>query len=627
MIMAFVPNMIYAEELRYGDLTYHKYDDHIEITGCNRNVTSVDIPAEIDGLPVTEIGESAFEWCDSLTNVTIPSSVTSIGFGAFLRCESLTSITIPSGVTRIGSGAFHNTAYYNEDSNWQNGVLYIDNCLIEAKGDELSSNYTINSGTRVIADEAFLWCENLTSVVIPNSVTSIGYGVFVGCGGLTNVKIPNSVTSISPSAFNSCGNLNITVDESNPNYCDIDGVLFNKCKTEIMAYSKDKIQPEYSIPDSVTSIGDYAFYECIGITSVTIPESVTSIGENAFGYCTGLAGITIPGSVTSIGDSAFEDCGSLMSITIPSSVIDIGDYAFVSCNSLTSVTIENGVTSIGDRAFAWCESLTNVTIPSSVIDIGMYAFENCTGLTRITIPSGVTTISNNAFSGCTGLTNITVGNTVTSIGVEAFSDCGSLNITVDENNPNYSDIDGVLFNKDKTRIITYSKDKIQPEYSIPEGVTSIGYGAFMNCFSLTSITIPDSITSIEIWAFDYCECLTDVYYSGNEADWQKIIIEGGNDYLTGATIHYNSAEPPRIEVSEPVVEGGSITITAETKNIEGVGELFAVGYDGNKLTASEKLQDGAATLPAEDVQTIKVFCWDSLDTMRPLCEPKTITIK
>lgn len=428
MIVAFVPNMIYAEELRYGDLTYHKYDDHIEITGCNRNVTSVDIPAEIDGLPVTEIGYGAFAYCDKLTNVTIPSSVTSIG-------------------------------------NW---------------------------------------------------------------------------------AFHRCGSLNISVDSGNKNYSDINGVLFNKNKTEIIAYAKDKIQSEYSIPDSVTSIGYEAFAYCESLTSVTIPNRVINIGGNAFLDCISLMSVTIPDSVTSIGEGAFFNCESLVRITIPDSVTNIGNETFYGCSSLTSVTISNGVTSIGDSAFEWCESLTSVMIPNSVTSIGDYAFEWCESLTSVTI--------------------------------------------------------GI-------------------------GVTSIGDLVFYGCSRLTSVMIPSNVTSIGDWAFNDCNSLTDVYYSGSEADWQKIIIEGGNDYLTGAHIHYNSTGIPQISVSELVVEGGSITITAETKNIEGVGELFAVGYDGSKLTASEKLQDGAATLPAEDVKTIKVFCWDSLDTMRPLCEPKTITIK
>ena len=339
--------------------------------------------------------------------------------------------------------------------------------------------------------------------------------------------------------------------------------------------------------------------------NVTIPSSVISIGDYAFYGCDSLMNVTIPDGVTSIGALAFGDCNSLMNVTIGTGVTSIDEIAFRACESLTSITVDNQnqyYCSIDGNLFdknkktliqyAIGKQDSQYTIPSSVTNVGYGAFEKCKSLTSVIIPNSVTSIGNYAFESCDSLMNVIIGNGVTSIGDWAFEECYRL-----------------------------------MSVTIPNSVTSIGKGAFVWCSSLTSVTIPDSVTSIDNSAFEWCESLTDVYYSGSEADWQGIDIGDYNEDLTGATIHYNSAEPPRIEVSEPIVEGGSITITAETKSIDGEGELFAVGYDGNKLTASEKLQDGAATLPAEDVQTIKVFCWDSLDTMRPLCEPKTITIK
>ena len=204
---------------------------------------------------------------------------------------------------------------------------------------------------------------------------------------------------------------------------------------------------------SVTSIGDWAFYNCSSLTSVTIGNSVTSIGNWAFRDCSSLTSIIIPNSVTSIGDHAFYDCSSLTSITIPNSVTSIGYEAFLECRSLTSITIPNSVTSIGNRAFGGCSSLTSVTIPNSVTSIGDEAFCNCSSLTSVTIPNSVTSIGDYAFNSCTSLASVTIGNSVTSIGDEAFRGCSSLT-----------------------------------SITIPNSVISIGELAFFECSSLTSIT-------------------------------------------------------------------------------------------------------------------------------------------
>ena len=217
----------------------------------------------------------------------------------------------------------------------------------------------------------------------------------------------------------------------------------------------------------VTSIGDYAFRECYGLTSVTIPNSVTSIGDYAFDQCSVLISITIPNSVTSIGSGAFRGCSGLTSVTIPNSVTSIGDYAFKGCSGLTSVTIPNSVTSIGWGAFDGCFGLSSVTIPNSVTSIGGYAFSGCSGLTSVTIPNSVTSIGSGVFSGCSGLTSVTIPNSVTSIGNYAFASCEGLT-----------------------------------SVTIPNSVTSIEWDAFKGCSGLTSVTIPNSVTSIGHNAFD-----------------------------------------------------------------------------------------------------------------------------
>ena len=284
---------------------------------------------------VTSIGSDAFQGCTSLTSVTIPDSVTSIGGWAFYYCTSLTSVTIPDGVTSIGEQAF--------------------SCCTSL------TSVTIPNGVTSIGENAFNGCTSLTSVTLPNSVTSIGKSAFSGCTSLTSVTLPNSVTSIGDGAFASCTSLTgIWVTEGNSHYSsDASGVLFSKDKTTLVQ-CPGAFSGSYAIPDSVTSIGEYAFAGCASLTSVTIPNSVTSIGQHAFASCTHLTSVTIPDSVTSIGE-----------------------YAFFYCESLTSVTIPDGVTSIGWSAFFNCKSLTSVTIPDSVTSIGWFAFEDCTSLTDV----------------------------------------------------------------------------------------------------------------------------------------------------------------------------------------------------------------------------------------------------
>ena len=273
--------------------------------GC-ASLTSVTIPDS-----VTSIGGSAFYGCTSLTSVTIPDSVTSIGDYAFYGCESLTSVAIPGSVTSIGWSAFYGCASLTSvtipDSVTSIGGSAFYGCT------SLTS-VTIPDSVTSIGDYAFYGCESLTSVAIPGSVTSIGWSAFYGCASLTSVTIPDSVTSIGNCAFASCTSLTgIWVAEGNSHYAnDASGVLFNKDKTTLVqcpgAFAA------YTIPNSVTSIGEYAFSHCTSLTSVTIPNSVTSIGEHAFSDCTSLTSVTISDSVTSIGEYAFYDCTSLTDV-------------------------------------------------------------------------------------------------------------------------------------------------------------------------------------------------------------------------------------------------------------------------------------------------------------------------
>ena len=340
---------------------------------------------------VYTIGGSVFENHTSLTSVTIPNSVTWIESNAFSGCTSLTSVHITD------LAAWYNIYFVNDSAN----PLYY-------------------------AHHLYLNNNEITDLVIPNSVTSIGNYTFIGCTGLTSVTIPNSVTSIGNNAFNGCTGLTSVTINSN-------AVLStNYSSSSSLKTVFGNQVTSYTIGNDVTSIGNYAFYGCTGLTSVTIPNSVTSIGNNAFDGCTGLTSVTINSNAILSTNYSFSSSlkdvfgNQVTSYTIGNDVTSIGNYAFSDCTGLTSVTIGNSVTSIGNDAFVNCDGLTSVTIPNSVTSIGNEAFNGCDGLTSVTIDNGVTSIGNTAFFECSSLTFITIPNSVTSIGDYAFFRCGVL---------------------------------------------------------------------------------------------------------------------------------------------------------------------------------------------------------
>ena len=437
---------------------------------------------------VTTICDDAFYWCHRLTSLTIPNSVTTIGNRAFSRSFYLTSLTIPNSVTSIGDSAF-------------------ERC-------KSLTSLTIPNSVTSIGDSAFKNCSSLTSLTIPNSVTFIGNGAFWGCSSLTLLTIPNSVTSIGNSAFESCSSLTtltipnfvttigvnafrgltLQLENRSPHFYVENNVLFTADKRALIAYCSTQIS--YSIPNSVTSIGDRAFESCSSLTSVKIPNSVISIGDRAFESCSSLTTLIISESVTSISDSAFAGCSSITTLIIPESVTSIGNSAFASCSSLTSLTIPNSVTAIGDKAFEDCTSLTSLTIPDSVTSIGDYAFSGCSSLTSLTIPDSVTSIGNSAFWGCLSLTSLTIPNSVSSIGSSAFENCSGLISLTISNSVTY------------IGYRAFSHCSSLTSLTIPDSVTTIGNFAFTSCSSLTSLTIPNSVTSIGDSAFSWCKSLT-----------------------------------------------------------------------------------------------------------------------
>ena len=348
---------------------------------------------------VKGIGKEAFWGCSGLTSVTIPESVTSIGQSAFSSCSSLTSVTIPNGVTSIEQSAF--------------------------SGCSSLTTVTIPNSVTSISQYAFNNCSGLTSVTIPNSVTTIGERTFYNCSSLTSVTIGNSVTTIGQYAFNGCSSLTSVRISDLAAWCSINfgDVTANPLNYAHHLYMNGKEVKDLIIPEGVTSIADYAFYNCSGLTTVTIPSSVTTIGSSAFYGCSGLTSVNISDLAAwcnvSFSNSDSNPLGyahhlylngeEVTDLIIPESVSSIGQYAFYGCSGLTNLTIPNSVTSIGNRAFMGCSSLTSVIIPNSVTTIGERTFYNCSSLTNVTIPNSVTSIGSAAFYNCSNLTAVKVG--------------------------------------------------------------------------------------------------------------------------------------------------------------------------------------------------------------------------
>ncbi|MBQ3567241.1 MAG: leucine-rich repeat domain-containing protein [Oscillospiraceae bacterium] len=297
---------------------------------------------------------------DGETAVIIPDSVISIESYAFNKCSELEEVTIPDSVTSIGAYAFSNTKWLEE---YPNDWVIINTILIKYKGED--EKVTIPNTVKSIGESAFSHCESLKEVIISDSVMSIGKNVFADCLNLEKIK----------------------VSEENTIYSDIDGVLFNKEKTELLCYSQGKKENSYKIPDRVTGIGEQAFSWCKKLKGVIIPDSVISIGKGAFYECSSLNKVIIPDSVTSIGNSAFEECSSLNELKMPNYATNIGDFTFYNCSDLGKVTISDSIIGIGEGAFEHCSSLTSIIIPASVMSIGDWAFYECSSLEKVTIKS------------------------------------------------------------------------------------------------------------------------------------------------------------------------------------------------------------------------------------------------
>lgn len=492
-------------------LTDIKFSNSVTAIGDEAFLGCLSLKSVTLGNQLKSIGDEAFYGATSLTSIVLPEGLETIGDAAFSDCSALTEVTLPNSMTTLGSGAFVSCSSLN--------------------------SVTISEQLETLASTTFADCRSLTSVTIPAGVKSIEDHVFWGCTSLStiycNATTPPTLKDATAFENNAEGRRIyvpiFSVDAYQAQWSDYASSIFSPLpNNEIHYIATEKITPNYitnfgatylpeqstynsetkegvlKFESDVIKIGTETFRDCSSLTSVSIPNSVKTISTEAFRDCTSLASITIPNSVTKIGYEAFYRCASLTSITIPDSVTEIGTSAFRDCTSLGSITIPDGVTTIGDGAFLDCTSLASITIPESVTTIGGNAFSGCASLSSIIIPDGVTEIGINAFNDCSSLASVTIGNSVTTIGYNAFRGCTSLK----EFKGKGASSDG------KCLIIDGTLHKYIPNestsYTIPDGVTEIGSGAFLDCTSLVSITIPNSVTKIGSDAFAGCSSLTSI---------------------------------------------------------------------------------------------------------------------
>ncbi len=493
--------------------------------GCN-NITSATLPTfALDYLSKSKlqtvvinggasIDDRAFYNCANLTNIALNSAST-IGSQAFYNCSSLIRVDMPSGVTSVGNNAFYGCSsitgvYITDIKSWceiefknaQSNPLtfahkmYLNNELLTSLEipNEVTSigNYTfygcselteINMPSNLthIGVSAFVGCDNIVTATIPTSAISslsksklqnvvinggeqIVNGAFADCTNLVSVDIPSSVTFIGSTAFSGCAKLgSIRIDANNAYYTSVDGILYNKQKTEIVLIPK-AIVGAVAIPNGVRTISSNAFSDCIGLTSVEIPSSVTTIGEDAFSGCEKLTGVNITDIASwcgvafanaqanplAVAQNLYIDNVLATSLVIPDTVTSIGDYTFYGCSGVTSIYIPSNITSIGMEAFKGCDNITSATLPTSAFssitknklqkvainggeEIASGTFMNCSILTSVDMGNSVTSIGQFAFSGCTGLQSIKIPSSVTSIAWRTFNGCSNLKSVTFEN--------------------------------------------------------------------------------------------------------------------------------------------------------------------------------------------------
>ncbi len=552
--------------------TYNGYEykyvssTSVEITDYTGSETELVIPSKINGLTVTKIGNSAFYNNDYLISITIPDTVTVIGACAFEYCDKLEEVVIPETVQTIGDDAFLFAKALKSivipDSVTSVGEFLFCGCK-NLESVKLSANITS------LGSNFFSSCESLTEVIMPENILSMDSFIFTSCESLKSIELPSKLITIDRLTFWGCGGVTeIKVNDNNPYFTDIDGVLFDKkCETLIRCPS-GKVAESLCFPEGVKKIADYAFKECIGIKSIVIPEGVTYIGGYVFDECSGLVELTLPESLKTI-NGVISDCSNLR--TVNYNAISCNNRIFQDCYAIRYVNIGDKVKCIPDRFIESSTSLTTLTIPESVTSIGKDAFYNCKNLNVVKYNPVNCAVTDRVFYKCNRLENIAIGKKVESVSTNLLYGCTALKqIAANNKNVNYSSVGGVLFDENYETLIKYPCKKADTEYKIPDSVKEIECRAFEYSKNLDKIIMTEFVENIKTDAFSNCSNLT-IYapknsYAYTYANKNSIPFVS---YAENFTLKFAAPTSSinRFNWSEPVFYYGSSNVVSENKMI------------------------------------------------------------
>ncbi len=602
----------------------------------------------------TTIGHRAFERCANLTEIRIPDSIQSIGDYAFAGCVKLVTVKLPDGIKEISYQMFNN-------------------------------------------------CRALQSLTLPDSVEKIGGYAFNQCSSLTDLNIPKNVKTIGGGnnsnfesyavAFSGCNSLKLSVSDDNPNFFAENNILYNKDKTTLVQFLNNDVT-QYTISANVTAIGDMAFDKCSNLTNIVIPKSVKSIGLGAFNFCNSLKSVNLPDGMEKIGNIMFQWCESLESITIPNSVTHIDNGAFSNCQRLASIDLPDNLEFIGGHVFSNCIALEQIEIPSKVSFIGSGAFAGCDSMELIvneenpyysaednvlydkekttilqflkpdtaefSIPNGISAIGNGAFRECRNLKSVTISSDVTSIGQDAFNGSGLINITIPDNVQSIGDFaflncyelrniklpEGIKEINNYMFAYCFSLEDI----TIPESVEKIGVSAFTECNTLTAVSIPNSVKHIDELAFSSCPGLKSITIPSSVTYMGASVFQGCSpDMVISGCINttayqYALHHSIRFNQLEQWIDGNA-TIK---ENDEGIREIdveldpsqtdtaplsskaiiLGMSINGSMQNISPAdISSGKFTVPYEEgTAYIKIFNWESMESMNPLSEVLILSV-